>query len=481
MRQIDWSKWALPVLLLLALLLRWGTFFPSVINHDESTYFLIGKGLLEGQTYLVDSYDTKPIGIFLIYALFSWLGGASIFMLRVFTALTIGFTAFLLYRLGDKTSGSKNVAWAAGISYLLLTSIFKFYGLSPNTELFFNPFTIGALLLVWGGQRKVHHFVFAGLLLGCGFMIKYVVAADALAIGLLLLWQGWRKRQLLTAVFKQCLPLTLVFFVPLLLTYVFYATIGQTEAFLFYTFDVTSRYPVETDWGTRLLFALAFLGRFFPFTLLAIFALRERVAPDLIWQNFLLLWLLCVTIMTLLPGKTFGHYQIQMMPPLALLAATWFSPLRRQQKWLRNLSAKSVQLFLAVAFTGISIGLYFYYTSKLDGPRVIATELEKRLQPGEVVYTGNYHHIVYPLLGQNSLTPYVHSSLLFYDHHINALEVDLEKEATRILAQNPRFVLLRTDHPHNALTNLIYERYLITDTLPDKVWLLEPKNINNVQ
>ena len=73
MRQIDWSKWALPILLLLAVLLRWGTFFPSVINHDESTYFLIGKALQEGQTYLVDSYDTKPVGIFLVYALMSWL------------------------------------------------------------------------------------------------------------------------------------------------------------------------------------------------------------------------------------------------------------------------------------------------------------------------------------------------------------------------------------------------------------------------
>lgn len=475
MQRIDWSKWALPVLLLLALLLRWGTFFPSVINHDESTYFLIGKGLLEGQTYLVDSYDTKPIGIFLIYALFSWLGGASIFMLRVFTALTIGLTAYLLYRLGYKTSGNNNVAWAAGISYLLLTSIFKFYGLSPNTELFFNPFTIGALLLVWGDHRRIHHFIFAGLLLGCGFMIKYVIAADALAMGLLLLWQGWQKRKLLVAVFQECLPLTLAFFIPVLLTYAFYAEIGQVEAFLFYTFDVTSRYPVETDWGTRLLFALAFLGRFFPFTLLAIFAIRERLTTDRIWQNFLLLWLFCVTVMTLLPGKTFGHYQIQMMPPLALLAATWFHAERQQQQWLRKLSGKGMQAFLAVVFVGVSIGLFFYYTSKLDGPRVIAKKLEERLQPGEVVYTGNYHHIVYPLLGQNSLTPYVHSSLLFYDHHISALEVDLEEEASKILAQHPRFVLLRTDHPHNTLTSLIYERYQITDTLPDKVWLLEPK------
>ncbi|MGH1435964.1 MAG: ArnT family glycosyltransferase [Lewinella sp.] len=476
MRQIDWSKWALPALLLLAILLRWGTFFPSVINHDETTYFLIGKGLLEGQNYLVDSYDTKPIGIFLVYALMSFLGGGSIFFLRLFTALVVGLTAYLLYRLGKKASGSTKVAWAAGISYLLLSSIFKFYGISPNTELFFNPFTIGALLLVWGEERKVYHFLLAGLLLGAGFMIKYVIAADAMAIGLFLLWQGWRKERLFKSVLQECLPLTLVFFLPLALTYGYYASIGQTEAFLFYTFDVTSRYPVEASWGDRFVFALAFLGRFFPFTLLAIFALREPLAKDRVWQGFLMLWLACVTVMTLLPGKTFGHYQIQMMPPLALLAASWFDPERGQQAWLRKIPALWSRGFLLATFLGISIGLFSYFQNKLDGPRLVAAALKERLAPGELVYTGNYHHIVYHLLGQKSLTPYVHSSLLFYEHHVNALEIDLAEEAQHILAQQPRYILLRTDHPHNVLTNSIYKRYEITDTLPDKVWLLEPQN-----
>jgi 4-amino-4-deoxy-L-arabinose transferase-like glycosyltransferase len=473
---MKWSKWALPLLVLLAILLRWGTFFPSVINHDESTYFLIGKGLLEGQTYLVDSYDTKPVGIFLIYALFSWLGGGSIFFARIFATLTVGLTAYLIYRLGLKTSHQPTVAWAAGIGYLLLTSVFKYYGLSPNTELFFNPFTLGALLLVWGAGRRWSHFVFAGLLLGMGFMIKYVVAADALAIGLYLLWKGWQEQKLVRAVFLECLPLTLVFFVPLLFSYLYYSSIGQSETFLFYTFEVTGRYPVEASWSTRLLFTLAFFGRYFPFTLLAIFAVRERLPQDRRWQNFLLLWLACVTVMTLLPGKTFGHYQIQIMPPLALLAATWFQQERRQQAWLRQLPGRWMKAFLVVSCVGISIGLFFYYQNKLDGPRVIAAELKERLQAGELVYTGNYHHIVYPLLGQRSLTPYVHSSLLFYEHHAEALEIDLEREAANILAQHPRYVLLRTVYPDNALTKSIFTHYQITDTLPDKVLLLEPKN-----
>ena len=477
MRGVDWSKWALGIFLGLAVVIRWGTFFPSVINHDESTYFLIGQGLLQGQTYLVDSFDTKPIGIFLVYALMSLLGGGSIFMLRLFTALIIGLTAYLIFRLGRKANADERVGWAAGIAYLLLSSIFKFYGLSPNTELFFVPFAVAAVLLVWGEKQQWYHFALAGLLLGAGFVIKYVIAADAFAIGAFLLWRGWRQQELGKAIFQQCFPLTLAFFIPLGIVYGYYASIGHLDSFLFYTFDVTSRYPVEASWGRRLLFTLEFFGRFFPFTLLAIFAVRERLPQDRSWQGFLLFWLLCVAIMTILPGKTFGHYQIQLMPPLALLMGSWFYEQRQQQAFLRKLSPRIGWGIFAALILGLSLGLYSYY-SKEDEPRVVAAELQRRLQPGELVYTGNYHHITYHLLGQQSLTPYVHSSLLFYDHHVRALEIDLEQEANRILQQDPRFVLLRTDHPHTALTDIIYDNYTITDTLLNEVWILE-KNSGN--
>ncbi|HEX5625100.1 MAG TPA: hypothetical protein VFX48_03710, partial [Saprospiraceae bacterium] len=50
------SPWL--VLPLLAILLRFFSFFPSVIDHDESTYIVIAKALLEGQTYFKDVIDT---------------------------------------------------------------------------------------------------------------------------------------------------------------------------------------------------------------------------------------------------------------------------------------------------------------------------------------------------------------------------------------------------------------------------------------
>ncbi|RMF01394.1 MAG: hypothetical protein D6772_04880, partial [Bacteroidetes bacterium] len=69
----------------------------------------------------------------------------------------------------------------------------------------------------------------------------------------------------------------------------YYAQLGQLDNFLFYTFEVTRRYPVEASAATRLSFVLAFFGRFFPFTILAFLALREASPVDRHWQQFLLL------------------------------------------------------------------------------------------------------------------------------------------------------------------------------------------------
>ena len=476
-KQINWTQWALPIFLFLAVILRLGTFFPSVINHDESTYILIGNGILHGQTYLVDSFDTKPIGIFLVYALFNFLGGGSIFMMRLLTALVVGLTAYLMYKLTEKASGQSVAGLAAGLIYILLTSIFKFYGLSPNTELFFVPFAIGAIYLAWGNDRKWWHFLLAGFLLGLGFVIKYVIAADALALGLILLWLGWKNKHFWRTVFQFCISLCIGFIIPIVTVYVYYLAIGAVDDFLFYTFEVTSRYPVQASWNKRLLFVLDFFGRFFPFTLLAIAAWRKQKIQPSDWQYFLLLWLLCVTVMTLLPGKTFGHYQIQMMPILAILSGHWFAsiqePLSKMEKWWM----KRGTLITFVVWIGLTVGLLGYYTSKPDYPREIARILHENMEEGDQVYTGNYHHIVYYLLGQRSLTPYVHSSLLFYEHHVNALEIDLMQEAKRIVDEvQPKFILLRKNDIENELTDYIYQYYTVSKIeLPDKVWLLERK------
>ncbi|MCC6411637.1 MAG: hypothetical protein IT270_08260, partial [Saprospiraceae bacterium] len=123
----------LVLLELAALLLRWPSFFLSVIDHDESTYIVIADAIRAGKMYLVDVIDNKPIGIFLLFAFFQKMLGSSIVMIRVATALCIGLTAFALFVIQKRMRSSDEAAWATGLTYVFLSSIFTFIGISPNT------------------------------------------------------------------------------------------------------------------------------------------------------------------------------------------------------------------------------------------------------------------------------------------------------------------------------------------------------------
>lgn len=464
----------LAVLLTLAVVFRFFSFFPTVINHDESTYILIGREILHGKHYFVDVIDTKPIGIFLFYTVFQWLVGHSILLFRLLVALGVGLTGFGLFAIINQYLGNRNGAWVAGIGYILMTSIFTFYGVSPNTELFFTGFTVVALWLLLGGSHW-WRFVLAGGALGIGFMIKYVVAFDALAFGLLGIWLAHHREERWWRGLLGGLLMLAFFILPLGLVFQYYRLLGYESEFLYYTFEVPGRYPVDRLWWEGFVYYLDFIGRFLPVTGLALFALfkGKKYLGDL--YPFFIWWLVLDGFIIGWPGKSFGHYFIQWMPPFCLLAGIAAShdlPLFDRLKkiplpWRWGLAATVSMALLLTQKKD--------YWDKWDHARTVSEALADRLEPGDQIYTGNYHHILYYLLEKETPTPYVHRTLLWAPHHISALEIDLEKEARQILALRPRFLTLEYTPPPNSLADSLYKYYTPVDTVGERVTIYEWK------
>lgn len=467
-------NWLLPlsVLVALALLLRFCSFFPTVINHDESTYILIARDILHGKHYFVDVIDTKPIGIFFIYAVFDWLAGPSIFLFRVFVAIGVGLTGFCLFQIVEGYLGNRKGAWVAGGGYVVMTSIFTFYGVSPNTELFFVGFTVVALWLLLGG-RQWWRFLLAGGALGIGFMIKYVVAFDALAFGLLAIWLAHRREGKWWEGVLGGGLMFICFLVPFALVFQYYRLLGYESEFLYYTFEVPSRYPVERTFSRGFEYFIDFIGRYLPITGLAIFALikGKKYLGDL--QPFFLIWLALTGFIIGWPGKNFGHYFVQWMPPFCLLAGVaashdlvFFNYLRKIPIWLR--------LVVVIILAG---GLFYTqkkdYIDKWDGPKAVSQVLQGLLEPGDQIYTGNYQQILYYLLEKETPTPYVHRSLLWAPHHLHALEIDLEEEARQIVALRPRFMTMEYTPPPSLLTDSLLKYYHPIDTVNYQVTIYE--------
>lgn len=454
-------------LLLYTLLLRWGTFLPSVINHDESTYIVIAGEILRGEVYLDQVVDTKPAALYWLYSLLHLLGGGQIWAFRFFTALFIAFTAFCLLKASTKASGSREVGMAAALAYPLMCSVYTYYGISPNAELFFNALTAAAIalaippLLVTSPillsiekdtaparandspqtfsqnpfSQRIPSYALAGFLLGLAVTIKPMAAAEALAIGLFLLWWGWRKKAFVAAIFRACLPLTLAFLVPLAALWTYYYQLDMLEDLLFYNWEVTKRYPIEVAAHLRLLFMGDYALRYSPLVIVAVIAWRQLPGHLRPWVYFLLLQFALVTVVVLATGKRFGHYQIQLHPVLASLAALWWLPLVSPPRWLRGISFQRGVSWLFLVASFIGAGMAFKYSYRVDPAREVAAYLQPRLQAGEEIFTLNSLQILYHLLDRPVPTPYVHPSLLFYDHHVEALDIDLQAEADRIFAR----------------------------------------------
>jgi hypothetical protein len=473
-------KWLL-VILTLAIVARWGTFFISVINHDESTYIVIADEMLRGEVYLRDVVDTKPIGIFWIYAALIKLTGGSIFALRAAAAAVVGLGGWGLFLAGRRATGSEQVGAAAGVVYVFICSLFTYYGVSPNTEIFFNLFTIAAVTLAVaprireGGRDPAWHWPVAGFLLGLAVIIKPFAAAEALAVGLFMVW-FYGQRRAFGRMVGSGLLLVGFFSLPLLFVYGYYQRLGLLDQLAFYTLDVSAAYPVDLPWYLRLKYMGDYLLRFSPFVILGAGALvqwkKQKSSAGIRWWTYLLLQFLLVTVVVLLTGKRFGHYQVQLHPVLALLAACWWMPgfpstFSVIRKWYHKLrSGSGLQTgpvtipetassfggrgwWLVGAFALLLGATHFgIYNNKEDYPKELAVYLEDHLGPNETFFFINGHQITYHLTGRTVPTPYVHSSLLFLDHHVRAFQVDEVAEADRII-NNPKVVCLvgRRDDP----------------------------------
>ena len=450
----------------LSLVMRFFSFFPSVMDHDESTYIVIADALREGKVYLRDVIDTKPIGIFVLFAVFQSLFGKSIIVIRVMTAAWMALTGWMLYLAHRQLiKGSSDVAFngapiATGVIYVFTLSVITVFGVSPNTEHFFVLFSATALVLILR-YESVTWFLLAGLLLGIGFMIKYVVLFDALAFGLFYTGLQITKEKKWDYWFTRCVLMAVGFLLPFTLVWMYYRQLGMVDNFLFYTFEVSHNYFVKPPWYSYLMFLLAGLARMAPATILFIYcSVHWRTIglrlPVLAWS-----WSALVVFIILLPGKTFPHYFIQLMLPFSLLAGSFFDPRRSPGPafaWIRN-----PRLGYSILALGILVNVILQkkdYIDQQDDPKEIAVYLKARLHPGDIIYTADAPQIIYHLTGTKSPTPYVHPSLLWTDENNQALGIDRAEELNKIMEQSPRFIItIKTPPAFNLLEPMLVESY----------------------
>ncbi len=461
-----------------SLLMRFFSFFPTLISHDEGTYFVIAREMFLGKIYFVDLVDTKPIGLYLLIGMLFKYVASSIFLVRMLAAIVIGCTSFVIYKISLHDQGKMKPALAAGAIFIFLLSVFTQFGVFLNQELFYTLFTVLAFY-VYLRWRKAAGFLLLGLLLGTGFIFKYVVLFDLAAWLLFYFITALMKKEQkeIRTAFGNCVVSCLGFLVPFALVVLYYYQIGHLKELWFYTFGVTSRVPVDRTLWQTLVYIGDFHFRFLPVLFFFYYALFRKPGGSVTYsipKGLIITWCLVVLVAVLAPGKPFGHYFIQLMVPVSIVAGRFFIPELKKPLWINKVISHPVgTIILAVLITFQVFMQKYDYFSKPDVPKEVAAYLRPMLQPEDRIYTGNYQQVLYYLLNKDCPVKYVHRTLMCNKEHRSALQIDLEKEMEMLMKKDFRFVLMKGPYCYEPMNAYIRKHYQLIKEFPGGVEVYE--------
>ncbi len=441
------------------------TFFYSVIDIDESTYLLIGKEIFDGKLLYVDYYDTKPIGIFLIFGFVDLITGNGIIFTRLIAAILVGLTAFLLYRIKLKTSQNKYASVFAGLAYLILASMYRLT-YAANTEIFFIFFTVLSFYIFFCWKKQSRFFIGA-LVAGTGFIIKYLVAFDLLAYGLFLVYLVFLGKMKIAKLFQAGVLMLAGFIIPVGIVMISYILLSHFEEFQRFSFSFLINYQDTNAMKNYLDFILDIHLKYLPafiffYYLLFINVLKLKRKPV---SFFKITWFVMAVLAVVSLKKSNTHYFIQTFPAIAFILSDIFV--------LPNRAGVYIKKHSTVFFTGLMLILLIislvnqsYYIFRRDIPREVAGYVEEKLDDGEIVYVPGYKQIIYYFLDQSPPTPYVHPTMFVYDYHIKGLNINTHKEVGKVLAKEPRFIIFCIEsymHGHEEYFNKNYKEVKVFD------------------
>ena len=431
--------------LFLAVLLRLGTFFPTLINPDESTYLVMAHQMLNGDLLYVDTIDIKPFGVYVFFAALLSIT-KSIAFVRFSAMLLIAVSAFCLFRVKSVFTDNQILRFTVGLVYVAMMSasfVFEF-----NTEFLYTSFTVIGLYVFTIKNWKRYVFL-AGLVFGLGFMTKYLVVFDILAIYLFFfLYRVFVEKEISWYKFILYALLSFVsFLIPFLGAHVYYYLIGHYKEFHFVTYVLPFSYQGIKDVAADLDFMSGIHQRYMPFIMVFYLSLLnfKSINKKHVWEKlFVFLWFLFVLFSIYYPGAHYRHYYLQAVPAIAFLVPNIFFEnewVRKvfSNKWVFNVSV-SCLFIIAIGYSSYWTVHYWY---KPDYPKQIAAYLEGKLEGDDKVFV-MIPQITHLLIDKKSPTHYVHPSLII--NRVDKFHIDVAKECDYIFKSKLPKYWIRLNH-----------------------------------
>jgi 4-amino-4-deoxy-L-arabinose transferase-like glycosyltransferase len=378
----------------LAVVTRLPSFTTTLWNPDEGFLATQARQLAAGGELYETVVDRKPPLLPWLYrAAFAVFGDASLWPLRAAAVIAVVATALCLASLARRRWGDR-AAWTAGVLCVLLS-----VGLNPadtqaaTFEVFMLPWTAAA---VWCADRR--RWAWAGAAVAMAALVKQTGGVALLPVLFLLA----RDRAGVAALLRTLLACA----APVLALAVLYG-FGR---FLFWT--VTGSDSYVSVQGAELLALLRAMGNCAllaaaaaPVLVVLLHVLRARRRAFVTTTADLWVWLGGSVVAVATGFQFFGHYFLQLLPPLTLLATAA----------LRELRLRSAAATLALT-AGCTTGFVGWGLTaerpELEHARRVAAELKERTASHEPVLVWGMHPENYWLADRRPATRYLTAGFL---------------------------------------------------------------------
>jgi 4-amino-4-deoxy-L-arabinose transferase-like glycosyltransferase len=384
------------VLLALTFVLRLPAFFTPVFNSDETFLATQAHVLNDGGKLYEEAIDRKPpIVPYLYAATFTFFETTALWSVRVVAMLAVALTALLLAIEGRRRYGPR-AGWIAGILFVVaMVSFVPQDGQAANFEVFMLPSMTAAILFARRGRGFA-----AGAAIAAATLAKQTGAATLLPV-LYLIARARGKRGVGEVFAGFTIPTALV------------ALAMGPAQLLYWTVLGNGSYVGVKTMTSLVLVMFAVMTLLFVSCNLPLlwripraWSERKLVSLDGRRDTDLWLWLASAAISVAVGLRFFGHYYIQMVPPLALLAAGALS----------RGSAVQARRTLAVA---VAFGCCFSVAGYLTGPATpepnyesVSRYLATTTNPDDAIYVWGSVPEIYWASERRPATRFLTSSFL---------------------------------------------------------------------
>ncbi len=363
-------------LLVVALALRLPFYTQTIWNLDEGSTFTMAQIIRHGGVLYRDAADNRtPLVPYAKALLLTFLGDWNVRGVHITVALMIGLTAVLLWRvarrLGDTRAGAAGAVFFTLLSFVMLATADPMATHTGWFLIFFSA--LGYWIFVYAlSAKRTWPALMAGLAFGLAAMAKQPGLLDLIVALVLCALVAISEPAQRTRCLRLAGLLLAGFGVVVAGTAGYFYLNGAWHDFIYYTwtYNTTLYVPELPLWYrlamVRVSFDLAYRNAFFAlclgslaavWLLTRVFGRWRRHEPLPVFEWLVLGWSASGLASTMLSGRSFSHYSIQVLPGLSLscgwaclrlleLATAWW---KTQKFW----PAFALGLLLATGFADL--------------------------------------------------------------------------------------------------------------------------------